>query len=385
MRILHIGTDSFGGYGGIALFNRELITALAAHSDCEEVVVLPRLIPGVPERLPEKTTFVSEAARGRVAYVRALRQVIRESNIDLVICGHVNLLPVARMAGQRPLLITHGIEAWRPLRDAVSNHLVRKIRAVVSVSDVTRERFLAWSHFGGPSFVLPNAVRVENYGIRPKRRDLIERWSLAGRRVVLTLGRIAASERYKGFDEMLEAMPALLRHDPTIVYVIAGSGDDVPRLQQKARDLGVSDSVRFTGFVAEDEKPDLYNLADVYVMPSRGEGFGFVFLEAMACGIPVIASSLDGGREAIRRGELGQLVDPTSPAEIRTAICDTLDAAAPKRVPEGLDFFSYANFEQRTHAIIDELQAANHGDEIALRANDGSARPAARRGDRGSA
>lgn len=357
VRILHIGTDSFGGYGGIALFNRELIAALTTYPSCEEVVILPRLVPRPPEPLPPKATFIAEAARGRIAYIRALRRVMREKAFDLVICGHVNLLPVARLAGQPPLLITHGIEAWKRLRDPISNHLVRKVRAVVSVSDLTRGRFLTWSHFDGPSYVLPNAVRIENYGIRSKRADLIERWSLGGKRVLLTLGRIVSTERYKGFDEVLETMPELLRRNPNLVYIIAGTGSDVPRLQQKAIALGVADSVRFTGFVAEDEKPDLYNLADVYVMPSRGEGFGFVFLEAMACGVPVIASCLDGGREALRDGTLGQIVDPTSTAEIRAAIEDILATRAPKSIPTSLDFFSYANFERRTHAIIDALVA----------------------------
>jgi glycosyltransferase involved in cell wall biosynthesis len=127
-------------------------------------------------------------------------------------------------------------------------------------------------------------------------------------------------------------------------------------LKRKAADLGIADRVVFTGLFPDEEKTDLYNLADVYVMPSRGEGFGFVFLEAMACGVPVIASRLDGGREAVRDGQLGQLVDPSNPAEIRTAIRDALAGGA-KRIPEGLDYFSFANFERRTHAIIDALPA----------------------------
>jgi glycosyltransferase involved in cell wall biosynthesis len=357
MRILHLGTDSFGGYGGIALFNREFISALVAHPACEEVVVLPRLIPRQPEAVPDKATFVTRAARGKFAYVRAIREAVRRGPFDLVVCGHVNLLPLARLTGQSPLLITHGIDAWKRLRDPISNYLVHKIRGVISVSDLTRERFIAWSHFSGPAFVLPNAVRVRNYGVRPRRQDLISRWSLEGKRVLLTLGRIVGTERYKGFDEVLDAMPALLRVRPEVVYIIAGTGSDIPRLKQRAHDLGVADSVRFTGFIAEDEKPDLYNLADVYVMPSRGEGFGFVFLEAMACGVPVIASRLDGGREALRLGALGPLVDPTNPVEIRVAIEDALAAGAPRAIPSGLEFFSYENFERRTHAIIDALTA----------------------------
>jgi glycosyltransferase involved in cell wall biosynthesis len=355
--VLHIGTDSFGGYGGIALFNRELASAISAHPACEELVMLPRIIPREPEPLPPKVTFVAAAARNKFAYVNALRTELKRGPFDIVICGHVNLLPIARLATKRPLLITHGIDAWRPLRDPLSNYLVHRIGGVVSVSDLTRSRFIGWSGFAGPSFVLPNAVRVESYGVREKRADLVERWSLAGRRVLLTFGRIVGTERYKGFDEVLETMRSLLESCPDAVYLIAGSGSDVPRLKVKARSLGIDDSVRFTGFVSEADKRDLYNLADVYVMPSRGEGFGFVLLEAMACGVPVIASCLDGGREALRGGALGQLVDPTSNAEIRAAVEEVLDADAPKRIPDGLEFFSYENFERRTHAIVDAFLA----------------------------
>jgi glycosyltransferase involved in cell wall biosynthesis len=89
-------------------------------------------------------------------------------------------------------------------------------------------------------------------------------------------------------------------------------------------------------------------------MPSRGEGFGFVFLEAMASGVPVIASKHDGGREAIRNGALGILVDASNPAEIFAAIRETL-AHGERRIPEGLDYFSFPNFVARVHAIIDGI------------------------------
>src|SRR5205085_1359964 len=256
----------------------------------------------------DRVQFVFAAARGRFSYMRALLRVIRETKFDLVICGHVNLLPLARLTGQKPLLITHGIEAWKPLRDPLSNRLVHQVRGVVSVSALTRDRFLSWSHFTGETFVLPNAIRADYYGVRSKNVDLVARYKIFGKRVLLTLGRIVAAERYKGFDEVLEVLPQL---DRNVVYMIAGHGSDVDRLARKAAELGVADRTIFTGFIEEREKADLYNLADVYVMPSRGEGFGFVFLEAMACGVPAIASCHDGGREALRGGELGTLVDPS--------------------------------------------------------------------------
>jgi phosphatidylinositol alpha-1,6-mannosyltransferase len=349
VRILHLGTDSYGGYGGIALYNRELIAAMASHPSVDEVVVVPRIIVGPCEAIPENVTFVTAAARGRLAWLNALRKM--RGRFDLVVCAHVNLLPLVQLIAKRPLLMLYGIEAWKPLRDPLSNRLLRDVRGVVSISDVTRERFAGWSHYPGPSLLLPNSIRAEWYGIRPRNPDLIARYGLEGKRVLLTLGRVVAAERYKGFDEVLEVLADL---DDDVVYLIAGGGNDVPRLKRLASDLGIADRVVFTGLFPEEEKTDLYNLADVYVMPSRGEGFGFVFLEAMACGVPVIASRLDGGREAVRGGQLGQLVDPSNPAEILVAIRDAL-AAGRKQIPEGLDYFSYANFERRTHAIIGSL------------------------------
>jgi glycosyltransferase involved in cell wall biosynthesis len=328
---------------------------MASHPSVEEVVVVPRIIVGELETLPEKVTFVSAAARGRLAYLNALRGA--RGRFDLVVCAHVNLLPIVRLIAKHPLLMLYGIEAWKPLRDSLSNRLLRNVRGVVSISDITRERFTGWSRYDGPSLLLPNSIRAEWYGIRPKNRDLVARYHLDGKRVLMTLGRVVAAERYKGFDEVLDVLPEL---DDDISYLIAGGGNDVNRLQQKAADLGIAHRVVFTGLFPEGEKADLYNLADVYVMPSRGEGFGFVLLEAMACGVPVIASRLDGGREAVRMGQLGQLVDPSNPAEIRTAIRDTLASGRAKSIPEGLDYFSYANFERRTHTIIDALVSCQH-------------------------
>ncbi len=349
MRVLHIGTDSFGGHGGIALYNRDFIAAVASHPAVTEVVVVPRVLATAPEQLPAKVAFLEQAADGRLAYLNTLRKL--RGPFDLVICAHVNLLPVARMFSKHPLLMIYGIEAWKPLREMLSNRLVRRCSAVVSISDITLDRFLGWSGYEGNSHLLPNAIRAAWYGIRPRNEELAARYRLNGKRVLMTLGRVVAAERYKGFDEVLEVMPEL---DDDITYVVAGGGNDIPRLKRKAAKLSVKDRVVFTGLVPEYEKPALYNLADVYVMPSRGEGFGFVLLEAMACGVPVIASRLDGGREAVRQGELGQLVDPTSPAEIRVAITDAL-ASGDKSIPLGLDYFSFENFEQRTHAIIDSL------------------------------
>jgi phosphatidylinositol alpha-1,6-mannosyltransferase len=337
VNILFLVTDAYGGHGGIALFNREFCAAL---SDAR-ITVIPRVIRGLVQEPPPHVHFVAEAAESPAAYLRAVAQA-RRAKPDLVICGHINLLPIAF---GRPLLVVHGIEAWKQRRLRLS-----RCRAILSVSALTRDRLVGWSGYDGPTFVLPNAVHLEQYGIRAKRHDFIERYRLEGKRVLLTVGRLEAAERSKGFDQVLEVLDEL---PEDVVYMIAGGGNDAARLQARARELGVASRVVFTGLFADEEKQDLYNLADAYVMPSRGEGFGFVFLEAMACGVPVIASKLDGGREALLDGKLGLLVDPTNRAEIRAAILESLQR--PRAIPEGLDYFSFENFAARAGAVIEDV------------------------------
>jgi phosphatidyl-myo-inositol dimannoside synthase len=348
MRVLLLASDAYGGHGGIALFNREFVAALTMHPDCEEVVVVPRVIGTDVGDIPPRVRFLAEAARGNGAYLRAIA-ALRKQSFDLVVCGHVNLLPVAAALDAHPLLITHGIEVWKPFRSPLSRRLLHRCRGIVSVSAITRDRLVGWSGYTGPTFVLPNAVHLEHYGIREKRADLVARYQLEGKRVLLTVGRLSAQERYKGFDEVMEVLPEL---PEDVVYLIAGGGNDFPRLQQKAIALGVADRVRFTGLFDESEKPDIYNLADVYVMPSRGEGFGFVFLEAMACGVPVIGSKLDGGREALLDGELGLIVDPACRKEIRATISEQLGGAE-SRVPQGLNHFDFYGFAKNVGNMIE--------------------------------
>ena len=137
---------------------------------------------------------------------------------------------------------------------------------------------------------------------------------------MLTVARLAACEQYKGVDEVIDVMPCLLRQLPDLRYLIVGDGSDRARLEAKARAHGLSKYVIFAGRIAEAEKVAHYNLADVYVMPSRGEGFGIALIEAAACGIPVVGSSVDGSRDALLDGQLGRMVDPSKPDELIEAI-----------------------------------------------------------------
>jgi glycosyltransferase involved in cell wall biosynthesis len=359
MRILALVTDAYGGRGGIAKYNRDLLQALCESSMDNEVIAFPRLAPDPVGELPRGLDYELSGMGSKWRYtVSVLRCAYRKRCLDLIVCGHIHLLPVAFLARsiipRAPIvLVVHGIDAWRSTGKRLVDRLAGRVDAVVSVSELTRRRFLSWA-IGAQttrSFIIPNTVDADRFQPGAPRDDLVRRYQLEGKSVLLTLGRLSASERYKGVDLVLELMPRLLQERPNLVYMVAGDGTDRERLQAKARQLGVAAYVVFTGYVPEEEKADYYRLADAYVMPSHGEGFGIVFLEAMACGIPVVGSAVDGGREALRDGQLGILVDPARPAEVMAGILSALGKDK-GRPPAGLDYFSYEHFSRRVRQVM---------------------------------
>jgi phosphatidyl-myo-inositol dimannoside synthase len=284
------------------------------------------------------------------------------AHIDLVICGHINLLPMAWMASRianAPLiLICHGIEAWQPTSRWIVNRLTSTVDYLVAVSAITRDRFRQWVTVSKyADFILPNCVDLSRFQPRAKKPELLDRYQLHGKILILTLARFSGGERYKGVDEVLEVLPHLLRSFPEIRYMAAGSGEDLPRLQRKAEALGIADQVIFPGQISESEKVDYYNLADAFVMPGRGEGFGIVYLEAMACGVPVVGSLLDGSREALRDGQLGILVDPLDAMSVERGIRQALSCA--RGVPSGLGYFAEERFRERLRDLLDEVAAGS--------------------------
>jgi phosphatidyl-myo-inositol dimannoside synthase len=360
MRILWLTTDAFGQIGGIARYNRDFLKAVCRHDKCEEVVVIPRLVTNTLKDLPPKLTWLADGESSKLRYSRTvLRRVISDSRIDLVVCGHINLLPIAYCASRRhrvPLaLIVYGIDVWQPTKNRISNWLVSKVDSVISISKITLEKCVAWAGVTQSKLhIIPNAIDLREFVPGPKDKELLARYGLEGKTVMMTMGRLVADERYKGVDELLELLPHLKQEIPNVFYLVIGEGSDRSRLEEKSKALGISSDVAFLGYIPEEEKLAHYRLSDVYVMPSHGEGFGFVFLEAMASGIPVTASKIDGGREALRDGLLGVLVDPGDPDDIKRGIHESLQR--PRGiVPDGLTYFSYQNFEHRVHRFLDSI------------------------------
>jgi asparagine synthase (glutamine-hydrolysing) len=408
--ILMLLTDGFGGFGGIAQFNRDFMRAVSSSPDVEKILAVPRLMHEEPGVLPPKLTHVIDGLGGKQHYIWAVLRTARDFRASkslglrpVIICAHIHLVPAAlavrRITGAEVYLIVYGVDAWQPTRDRIANACVGQVDDFISISAVTRRRFLQWSGLRqDQGIVLPLCVNLSAFRPGSKSVDLMRRYELNDQRVLLTLGRLESEERYKGFDEIIECLPEIGKAVPDVTYLIAGDGPDRPRLVCKARELGLrvhdhsnleyedgaspsgpvenslqygaqTPRVIFVGRIKDDVKADYYRLADLFVMPSSGEGFGIVLLEAMACGVPVIASKVDGSREALRDGELGKLVDPRNPVEIREAVIGSLKSQTADRtrpVP-GVEYFSTERFEERVHAII----GAMRGHETDSLAHDG--------------
>lgn len=363
MKILALLTDAYGGFGGIAVYNRDLLEAMCAHPRVDNVLALPRKVTRSLEAMPAHLDYRTKASSSSFAFLRAVAvDALIGERPALIYCAHINLASVAvalRLRWRVPVLLgLYGIECWEPTGRGTTNTAVRTIDRFYSISQITRTRFSAWSDVPENRIdLLPNAIHLGSYGIATPSENICRRFGLAERTVILTLGRIVSQERAKGFDEVLEVLPEIRQRVPNILYVIAGDGDYRPALEAKAKKLGLADYVVFTGYVSDTEKTNLYRAAHAYVMPSRGEGFGFVFLEAMACGTPCVASSADGSRDAVRDGSLGAVIDPDNHEALRAAILDAI--AKPRRIPDGLEYFAFPAFQSRVHAIIDDMVAVN--------------------------
>jgi phosphatidyl-myo-inositol dimannoside synthase len=312
-RILALVGDAYGARGGMARYNRDLFEALASAGG--EVLVLPRNGDAAGIALPAGIRQ-RPAIFGRLQFsLVSLWTAWRYRPIDVVFCGHVYMAPLAawlaRLLGARYWLQAHGAEVWRDRR-AVVRRAIEAADQVTTVSRGTRKSLLGWVDLVPERVrVLPNTVDAR-FTPGPPSPALRRRLQLGAGPILLAVGRLAASERYKGHELVFAALPALSARFPGIVYVVAGDGDDRARLEARASELaGEGGGVRFLGYVPDEELPDLYRLADLFVMPSSEEGFGIVYLEAAACGLRVIGGAGGGSGDAIPDERVGELVDPT--------------------------------------------------------------------------
>jgi len=359
MKVLALVTDAFGGYGGIARYNQELVRALAALDAVKRVVILPRVKARIPGRAPEKAAQLP-AAPGRTLYsVQALKTAAFGGPFNMVFCGHLFMAPLAALIAfllRAPLWITvHGIEAWkRP--GPLTRWAVSRASLITAVSRHTRWRVLEWANIPPERIrVLPNTVDAAFTPGAPPA-DLERQYRRPGRKILLTVCRLSRNDRYKGIGRVFDALPKLLAGTPDLLYLIVGEGDDREDLRRLAESRGIGERVRFVGNVTDDDLVGYYRLADAFVMPSTKEGFGIVFLEAAAAGASVIGGNSDGSVDALAEGEIGAMIDPKDVGTIVAALEAAL--ASPRPAAMRVSRFRPASFREHLSRLMETFVPA---------------------------
>ena len=184
-------------------------------------------MPNIPESLPQKLTYLTAGVNGKWRYIVAtLKYIIKKPHLDLIVCGHIKLLPLAILVKyiiRRPILVLiYGIDVWQPTNSLLTNNLIRRVKLFVSISNVTKQRFLRWAKVDAEKvIILPNAIDLCRFKPGKKSLTLLDSSGLKGKTVIMTFGRLVSKERCKGFDEILEMSSEMINDDPNIFYLFA--------------------------------------------------------------------------------------------------------------------------------------------------------------------
>jgi phosphatidylinositol alpha-1,6-mannosyltransferase len=351
--------------GGVATVSRLLSRVLVDEwgDRCRVVTLVPPGATSLETTTPERVAFGA-----RVAWAQAQRGCPWMLFTHLAIARTQAYVP---MPVRRPYAIfLHGIESWRPLSPSQervlrgasvllvnSSYTARRVRAEHPWLPVPRVCPLALE---SPVHLSSSTLDVSS----STERGPDHPW---GPHAVLLVGRMAATERYKGHDELLDAWPSVVADVPDARLVFVGEGDDRTRLRERAQSLGVGASFVTTGFLDAAALDAAYRSAAVFAMPSRNEGFGLVYLEAMARGLPCIGSVLDAAAEVIDEGGTGYLVDQRDVGELSLRLIRLLrDRSLRQEMgargrQRALQRFGYSQFRDRVvaalHGAFDEVLA----------------------------
>jgi len=313
---------------------------------------------------PENFTGFNE---NKISFVKSAIKTGRKSKV--VILSHINLLSIGYLIKlcspkTRLVLFAHGIEIWEPL-PLLRRIMLRKCDLLLAVSNFTKEKIVSIHK------IPAERVTVVNNCLDPflpvpvltgKDETLLNRYQLKKSDfVLLTLSRLSSKELYKGYDNVLFALKELKIKFPNIKYLIIGNYDEEEkqRLDKIIDEQLLKPNVVFTGFIPDEELARHYSLADIYVMPSKKEGFGIVFIEAMHYHIPVIGGNKDGTSDALLNGVLGMQVNPDDKKELKDAI-EKVVINREKYLPDANlleQHFGYPIYRNKIQSVIENLFA----------------------------
>lgn len=297
--------------------------------------------------------------RTRVQFFAKLARLQSLRRVNWVVFTHVGLaraqLRVPRQFRRPYGVFLHGIEAWSATLDSARRAALRDARVRIAISPHTARRVAA-AHPDLPALetcllaLLPDEERPDRVP-GDVRVDY-------GPHSVVIVGRMSSSERYKGHDQLILAWPRVLADVPDATLVMVGRGDDVERLRAKAAAVGLGRSIHFPGFLPDAAVRAMLSHAGVFAMPSRGEGFGLVYLQAMRAGVPCLGSRDDAAADVIVDGETGLLVPRQDPEAIAGALLRLLtDEPMRRRLGDAGrrrfdNVFTYPRFRARLASLL---------------------------------
>lgn len=333
--------DYASAIGGIQTFSRFLVRALRDIFPDARIAVFSKNDTSYPDPASDPSNDFTllgwwPSRLRTAAFAMELFRRAAKERPDLIITTHVNFAPVARSLKKLfrvpYIAVGHGVEVWDISNRPVFHALCDATR-LFAVSEFTQQRMAAALNLPIERVsILPDTFDPNQFFPGTKPHFLLKRYALrADQPLILTISRLASAERYKGYDQVLCALPAIRKKFPDVRYILGGRGPDRERIESLVSELGVATNVTLAGYVADHELSSHYNLCDVFAMPSKGEGFGIVFLEALACGKPVIAGNKDGSVDAVLNGEIGALVDPDNVSEIANALMGVLSRQHPNK------------------------------------------------------
>ena len=314
--------------GGIQTFSKFLIDAARFHLE-EEIVVFSKsdfrrdLKKLFPHQNIYAFGFLPSVFR-TLFWIFALFFWSLMHRPRLIYITHAHFAPVAlilkKIVKQKYIVFVHGVEVW-DLNKLWLKESLEHADLVLSVSEFTHGKIVEQGIKSEKIAIFPNTFDKDRFQVADKNKNIFLKYGVQENEpVLLSVCRLVSSDLTKGYDLVLEALLLLRSKFPSLKYIIVGEGGDRTRIEERIRLLGLTDKVVLAGAVSDEDLGLYYQNSDIFVLPSEREGFGIVFLEAIASGLPVIAARCAGATEALLHGELGDLITPGSVLELSEKI-----------------------------------------------------------------
>ncbi|WP_316811388.1 glycosyltransferase family 4 protein [Pedobacter heparinus] len=359
-KILLLTLETFRAAGGIQSMNRALANSLQGlsvkHNWIFDLYAYCDRKADLDARYLPKKSF-SAFDKHKVKFV--VQSIKKGLKADLIILTHINLSAIAWVIYLlnpkcRIWLVAHGVEVWRPLKLwkksiwNICEHIICVSRftqhKVIALHQASTDRCVVVNNILDPFLTLPESFYKPDH--------LLKRYQVkTTQKVIFTLTRISASEQFKGYDQVIRAISQLRKKRNDIKYILAGPYDEAEkeRILQLVSDHDLNDNFLLTGYIDDQDLADHFLLADVFVLPSKKEGFGIVFIEAMAFGLPVICGNADGSIDAVRNPQMGTTVDPDDLEALEKAITQQLDRVLTIETRKGIQEQCLKYFNQELY------------------------------------